>query len=51
MTKKDFTSDQTLYLRTGFCKHESTSQFKIPFTDITIISCVTCNKEIERYYS
>ena len=45
------TSDQVLYLRTGFCKHDTLSEFKIPFTDIIIIQCATCNREMERYYA
>jgi|APSaa5957512535_1039671.scaffolds.fasta_scaffold128065_2 hypothetical protein len=51
--KKDsvHTPDQVLYLRTGFCKHNNTTEFKIPSTDIIIIQCVTCNKEIDRYYA
>jgi|APSaa5957512535_1039671.scaffolds.fasta_scaffold30893_4 hypothetical protein len=51
--KKDFvhTPDQIIYLRTGFCKHESLSEFQIPHTDIVIIQCCICNKEMERYYA
>ncbi|MBA4717648.1 MAG: hypothetical protein HRO68_00460 [Nitrosopumilus sp.] len=43
--------EQKIFLNYGIYKHETLEQCKIPFTDVTIIQCTNCHKEIRRYYT
>jgi len=40
-----------LYAKTGFCEHTFVDESHIPKTNVHIINCIVCAKEIQRWYS
>lgn len=45
---KTFSTEQKIFLTTGYCKHDRNVTCKI--YDTVIVQCSKCNKEMERYY-